>query len=342
MEHATVRSRKRRILPILVILLLLLLFGCICSNESEDTETKTETDTKESSWSLGRTGDDNALNAVYSPGAGEAWFVGDAGSIYHTTDSGKTVEKKDSGTTEDLDAIWFIDETTGFAAGSNGAFVKTEDGGKTWVAVDLPVPCMSTVRFADSNVGYAAGNFGALYRTEDGGKTWVQQAAGITEGWITSVAVVDASKAYFTTDDGLYATTDGGKTWTKVVDAIAPPTDVAVGDDGYVWLVGKGYIYRSSNGKDFEIVEVAPPVDWSAVVTNSAVYAGGDAGAFYQSTDQGDTWEQEDVGTEQDITGMDHNEDGETWATFGGTEEMPEPSSWADDDIYQFGMRAEF
>ena len=287
----------------------------------EGSQSITETVT----WNHGQTGDDYALNDVFSPGKSTAWFAGDMGSIYYTSDAGANFEKKDSGTTEDLDSVWFTDEMNGFAAGSNGAFVRTTDGGNTWVPTNLPVPCMRCLYFMDSKVGYAVGNYGTIYRTEDGGKTWTQQDAGVDDE-IVSVAVASDSQAYFTTAAGLYGTTDSGKTWNKVLDTPTPPGDVAVDSSGTTWLVGPSYIYRSTNGKDFELVESAPNVNWAATAANSSTWVGGEGGALYRTDDSGSTWQQEETGSEQDITSMHRNSADEVWTTQG-------------DGLFQFGVR---
>ncbi len=73
------------------------------------------------------------LNALDRVGA-KVWAGGDSGSIFYSTDSGATWTAQTSNTTYPVQAIWMIDENTGWAACSNtasntGAILKTTTGG---------------------------------------------------------------------------------------------------------------------------------------------------------------------------------------------------------------------
>jgi photosystem II stability/assembly factor-like uncharacterized protein len=84
-----------------------------------------------------------------------------------------------SGTTQRLQAISPVDQRVAWVSGLGGTFVRTTDGGDTWVAG--VVPGAETLEFRDVHgvspqVAYllAAGKGSAsrIYRTSDGGETW--------------------------------------------------------------------------------------------------------------------------------------------------------------------------
>src|SRR5690349_23720248 len=87
---------------------------------------------------------------------------------------------------------------------------------------------LHSVFFIDQNRGWAAGSKGTLLHTEDGGRNWKPTAASTDDqirdvffidelnGWLVCEVNVYQLK---TNDDPrayLMKTTDGGKTWTRV------------------------------------------------------------------------------------------------------------------------------
>ena len=58
----------------------------------------------------------------------DGWAVGKHGTILHSSDGGATWVRQRSGVLRDLGAVTFTDAQHGFAAGSQGVFVKTVDG----------------------------------------------------------------------------------------------------------------------------------------------------------------------------------------------------------------------
>ena len=78
-------------------------------------------------------------------------------------------------TTEVLLAVDFVDNMNGYAVGSNGAIIKTTDGGATWTDVQdvAYVNDLTDVDFPENDqVGWATGINGTILKTTDGGTTW--------------------------------------------------------------------------------------------------------------------------------------------------------------------------
>lgn len=78
---------------------------------------------------------------------------------------------------DNINAVSFVTEMTGFVGGDNGLILKTTDGGYTWVNKTSPLYTggINSIHFFDENVGIVAGGTAAnvnLIKTTDGGTTW--------------------------------------------------------------------------------------------------------------------------------------------------------------------------
>ncbi|MDI6712545.1 MAG: cell wall-binding repeat-containing protein [Anaerosomatales bacterium] len=72
----------------------------------------------------------------------------------------------------DLFSVFFIDQTTGFAAGANGLIAKTTNGGENWWAVRTGAEALRGVAFWTSLQGVAVSLDRKALGTTDGGSTW--------------------------------------------------------------------------------------------------------------------------------------------------------------------------
>jgi photosystem II stability/assembly factor-like uncharacterized protein len=127
----------------------------------------------------------------------------------------------------------FIDPKTGWlslklATGSNfslGELFQTQDGGRTWDQLNLPIG--GPVRFVSAEQGWVAGGPGGgeLYETKDGGHSWqpVQLAAALsgTVGFKSMPVFLNSEEGVMTRTSSrpgdpvleILRTRDGGKTW---------------------------------------------------------------------------------------------------------------------------------
>jgi photosystem II stability/assembly factor-like uncharacterized protein len=75
-----------------------------------------------------------------------------------------------------LNAVWFADHESGWAVGSGGVIIATEDGGRTWRPQNSGVgDDLFDVKFFDAREGWAVGAGGATLHTRDGGRTWTDE-----------------------------------------------------------------------------------------------------------------------------------------------------------------------
>ena len=114
------------------------------------------------------------------------WVVG-ARSLLQTTDGGRSWQPLGE-PAKPLRSVHFVSpsEGWGIAGGttpamnhgwllpSSGAIVvQTEDGGRTWLAMDSPADAQS-VCFSDHNRGWLGTAAGFLYASNDGGQSWTK------------------------------------------------------------------------------------------------------------------------------------------------------------------------
>lgn len=114
------------------------------------------------------------------------------------------------GTTENLNKIYFTNDTTGFIIGDNGLLLKTLDGGYTWDTVGTNVQHdLKTISFANEDVGYING-----LKTTDGGETWTSQPTSEIYGFMyahNENRIMAGHGSMF--DGSIYESNDGGLSW---------------------------------------------------------------------------------------------------------------------------------
>ncbi len=115
-----------------------------------------------------------------------------------------------SGTTEQLHALHFVNEDTGYVSSSTQVR-KTTDGGLNWVPISVPTPRINDIQFLDASTGYVLDN-AFIHKTTDGGASWTSYVlagtCGIRMHFVNLlIGFVGACSA------GVYRTTNGGVSW---------------------------------------------------------------------------------------------------------------------------------
>lgn len=120
-----------------------------------------------------------------------------------------------SGTTVDLRGVWFTDNITGYAVGSNGTILKTVDGVSWSPLTSNTAENLMSVYFVSNNIGFACGNNGIILKTTDAGLNWTSQNFGCCV--LYEVFFIDQSNGYVSGYDGIcLKTTDGGISWNSL------------------------------------------------------------------------------------------------------------------------------
>ncbi|HEV2666216.1 MAG TPA: YCF48-related protein, partial [Blastocatellia bacterium] len=184
---------------------------------------------------------------------------------------------------ENLRAVYFLDSTTGWAAGDAGAVYRTTDGGRDWKPQSPGSDAdINFIYFIDLNHGWALGKSGAktsdanggenvLFITSDGGRTWTSKPLPN----VTGLHFINAKTGWavgrnFT----LLKTTDGGLEWSKV--------------GGVEKLVGSPV---ESSNYDFGFSDIHfTDAKHGWLIANYYGQARNDIGGVFKTSDGGATW----------------------------------------------------
>lgn len=133
-------------------------------------------------------------------------------AMHRTADLGNSWTTVFSHVVDDIRAINtinFADDTVGYAVGQNGLFLKTIDGGMTWIKKNLaPYTNLTGLFFTSPQVGYI-NNAGGIYKTTDGGQTWTVQNISPL-GVIRGIAFANDTIGFAMGDTWIYKTTNAG------------------------------------------------------------------------------------------------------------------------------------
>jgi len=264
------------------------------------------------------------LSIVFNAEANSGWFwqnplptggdihdvwVFDENHVYLAIQSGLMMQTFDGGETwesynleiqgERIDSLWdlqFVDENTGFVVcnieklGVNMIFAshlfKTQDGGKNWELVKIPVDYFNAFVMADDSTGWLTQrpivSESKIYKTTDCAETWDLQWSD--NYWVDKIVAIDALKvwgcSYYASNDRdskLIKSSDGGETWEY--------GEITVDDISIERLLDLFFINDSTG--------------WVTVDTEGA------RNAVWRTDDSGETWMQQyDKGPYVDITDL--------------------------------------
>ena len=204
-----------------------------------------------------------------------------------------TSEDQTSGTDALLIAVSPVNDVVVWASGSKGTWIRTTNGGGTWVTGQVAGAeslQFRDVHAVDSLTAYLLsignGPDSRIYKTTDGGTSWALQFTNPDSAaffdcfdfWDAQrgIAISDAVNG----ETVMITTADGGSTWTRTPAADLPPalegegsfaasgTCVIARPGGKAWVSTKGRVLMTSNYGN----------KWS--VTDLPITHGGAAGIF--------------------------------------------------------------
>ena len=142
---------------------------------------------------------------------------------------------QNSNTTEDLRGLNAVSASVVWASGTHGTYLRTTDGGNTWISAH--VPGAETVDFRDVQafsaeeaylLSIGPGGQSRIYKTIDGGANWTLQFTNSDpKGFFDCMAFWDRTHGIAVGDpiDGqfeLIATEDGGAHWNSLPASYRP------------------------------------------------------------------------------------------------------------------------
>ncbi|HEX8745592.1 MAG TPA: YCF48-related protein [Pyrinomonadaceae bacterium] len=143
-----------------------------------------------------------------------------------------------------------------FSVAASASWVKQQSGTMAW---------LRAAYFLDAKRGWAAGSNGTLLETADGGETWRAASRRPTEDTIRDIYFADEKNGWIVCERDLYRlrtedeartylmkTVDGARTWQMVnlgLEAHARLVRAVFTEGGRVWAFGEaGALYSSSDG----------------------------------------------------------------------------------------------
>ena len=226
--------------------------------------------------------------------------VGEAGHIVYSDDDGVVWKQAQTPAHALLTAVYFVDESHGWAVGHDMLILTTTDGGQSWQQ-QFSAPKESRplldVWFRNVREGYAVGAYGAVMSTTDGGATWQAQAPSDDDDHhlYAILGLKDGTLMLAGESGTLRRSVDQGKSWQK----LAPPYAgsyfgiLQAADDSLLLFGLRGHILRSPNhGEHWE--EITSPAHASLmggrVLGNGHIVLVGAAGTVLESADSGKTF----------------------------------------------------
>ena len=254
------------------------------------------------------------------------------GNYSLSTDGGYTWSYLDGHATGTHQKIYTIafHNNIGLIGAYHGLLLRSADGGQTWEEISNPMAdeeqSIYAIRFLDDNTVLAGGDDdksnGYIMKSTDAGLTWtllpMSEHADIFDFWVLSskqvIAGGESGKMFFSTEaiDSFYAGYDFGKMNMREVEFR--------GDNGVV-VATKGYIFHTTAADWDTLEQVFEDPDGDdmlgvAFVNDTLVYAVGEHGKIYYSTDAGLTWQKDDSVTSENLERADVK-DGVLWAVGG-------------------------
>ncbi len=206
-----------------------------------------------------------------------------------------------SGTTHDLNDIFFVNDSTGYACGgeryTEGNILKTTDGGNTWKAQGENLnKALNRQYYASADSGFIVGMDGKIYKTTDAGNYWNLYQSPRYQP-LHDVVMLTAQKALCCGGDGyktgyIYSTYDGGEHWS--IDTFPMEfRSLFFTDDETGFVAGYGVIFKTTDGgTEWQLTEAKGDFFQSVFFTSALTgYAVGYEGTILKTENGGDDWE---------------------------------------------------
>lgn len=228
------------------------------------------------------------LNGIACRYIGEAWVVGNHGTLLYTDDAGTTWRPQPIPTTADLRALATQDYGPVFIAG-NGVFLTSTDTGASWKSVGDGTTNFRAVAAAqEGTTVLAISEGGTLWAFED-----QQLVSRGNHAGARAVAVSpDGQTAILAGDNMLAKSTDAGLTWSPLaIPESIRFDDVRIGEDGKAVAVGSGGAVAHISADGRVVMQHLGNVDLHSIhIGEEHGFAAGEPGTVWLTHDGGATW----------------------------------------------------
>ncbi|GLR69051.1 hypothetical protein GCM10010909_37340 [Acidocella aquatica] len=238
------------------------------------------------------------FDAVAGASAASRLLVGgEHGVIVYSDDAAKTWHQADVPASVTITNIAFVTPEVGWATGSLGVVLRTQDGGKTWVKQldgleEIDLMNTATQVYVASQ---PAGSDQAVRATR---RAQILTQSGPDKPMLAVLPISTSKVLIFGSYRFADYSTDGGKSWTDWSLHIGDPMSHNIYDaaaiGGAYYVVGEeGLIFRSTDGgQSFpQLAQVGMATLFGITdVGGGAILVYGVSGSAYLSADAGKTW----------------------------------------------------
>ena len=241
------------------------------------------------------------------PAGSSRLYVISGANVFRSSDGGETVNRVSEYFGGPLKGIVAAGSPV-VLVGSERGVSRSENGGGEWSPANRGIHGVYVQSLAvdpvDPAVVFAAGARG-IFESRDGGATWNEPVAGSPDAVAVMVDPTDRSTLYAGGGGGVHKSTDGGRTWRNRGPLVTSIAELLIDPNNPRRLfAGAGSLYRSPDGADSWRGLLTPDANYStyyggpptveaiaiAPSDSSTIYAGGETGFLYRSTDGGDNW----------------------------------------------------
>ncbi len=241
--------------------------------------------------------------------------------------------KQNSNTLAWLHDVHFFNETKGFIAGSNGTFLETKDGGKTWTKrKNFIEDTILQIYFSDDYSGWllcerpifnrGANSSSYLMKTTDGGESW--EKVEFKDGGrnrITKIFFNQKGKGTAIGESGAFFESKDDGTWEKSPSPIRYLLlDGAFFDDTHGAIVGAGgsVYFTEDSGASWNQANIfgdkSAKINAVFFANQKSGWAVGTKGKIFQTVSGGKTWREQKSGVTKDLFDVFFTNAAEGWA----------------------------
>jgi photosystem II stability/assembly factor-like uncharacterized protein len=250
-------------------------------------------------------------------------------------------KRQSTGTLAWLHSIFFLNQSRGWAVGSKGVLLATEDGGRNWKAKPRPSDdALRDIYFSDERNGWVVCERNVyelktkedprtyLMNTTDGGEHWNRVNIGGADVDALLVRAVFSPSGHswvFGEHGAIFKSNDSGANWIKLQSSTR---NLLLGgtfiDDYRGWLVGAGatILQTSDGGETWQRskLPVAKEIRFTATsfVDNRLGWTVGSGGHVYRTVNGGRTWEAQNSTVSSDLLDVKFLDALEGWAVGAG------------------------
>ena len=230
------------------------------------------------------------------------------GGIYKSTDGGVTWVAKLNPEDEVL-ALSFVSDTTGYAMGKMSRIYKTTDAGDTWTNTNLLPDYYLDFNFnkflalENEHKGLVAGGFNRIALLDLQSNTYETASQYLTDEQFNDAAFVNDTTIVAVGREVIAYSNTNGRTWTIQESHFLE--EVHFIDENTGFAVGSGIFKTTDVGNSWELNFIPGNYLRSLhFVDANTGYVVGNNGAIYKTSDGGQNWEEKNSGVDVNLNSV--------------------------------------